>query len=1089
MNTIDYKKIIRRYAETGIRLWAEGDKLKYSAARNENGVGGLDSEKLDFLKAHKTEILDELKKDDERFLLTDIQSAYVLGRMDSFDYGGVSCKIYLELIYDELHPDKCKDAWNTLIARHEMLRAVIFEDGYQLIKEYVPELKITYYDFRTDPEGLKDLRKEMSEKTFPIGGWPYFEVALSKQDKGTVMHLCFDFLIADWNSIWLLIGEFEDIYFRNNTQKTETLSFKEYLRLENELLSKPEGIRDKEYWVKRIPDLPSRPLLHIKDKECLESGFDRLIFELNKNKWDMFCENVKAIGSTPTAAVLAAYAITLANWSQNKHFSLNLTLLNRMPISPDVYNIVGDFTSVSLLEVNLLDKDMFKNIAKAVQKQMMEDLDHRLFSGVKTMREYSAVHGKDEALFPYVFTGSIGLVKSENQIGKPTGYGKSSTPQVFIDCQAMDSEDGLRINWDVRRGVFEDELLNDMFESFKHIMERLCESEKNWEETDLVHVPKKQLEVRDRVNNTTCDYPDETLFSLVWKAMKKYPENIAAVDEHETISYGELKRRVVLMASNLMDAGVKKHDNIGIIMSKGINQLAAVIAVLGLEAVYVPMDKEQPLQRIKTINEKANIKLNICESKSLSDFEGEIGVISDEKLLESRKICYDFEKYENNTDDVAYIIFTSGSTGEPKGVVISNKAAVNTILDVNAKFKVSESDRAIALSKLNFDLSVYDIFGLLSVGGAIVFPCEDKYLVPSHWHELVKQNKITLWNTVPAFMQMYADYLENEDLNSNLRLVLMSGDWIGVNLPSLIGKHNENVTVVSLGGATEASIWSNYYICNKDEVFKKSIPYGYPLSNQGFFIADEKGMPVCDYVTGELCIYGKGLAQGYLNDKEQTGAQFVFNDYLNTRVYKTGDYGYYRTDGAIVFLGRKDAQVKIRGHRIELGEIEKTLMRHKNVEDAVALVCERQGRQKDILCLVTAKSKTKGNDLESTESDLQKLEIPNLNNDKKWEKDLDDASDAAMLDALKKLGIIKDNKLVSEDEIKNNPFIKKEYGWLVGYWISSLKISSVLTCINRETVVSEEGKKLELKECIDALKNNKENYNTPFGRYVCDSLK
>lgn len=1091
MENIDYKKIIRRFSDAGIRLWVDGEKLKFSASKTENGTGGMDEEKLAFLKAHKNEIIVELKKDENRFLLTDIQSAYLLGRMDTFDYGGVSCKIYLEIDYEELDKERCQWAWNKLVERHEMLRAIICDDGYQVIPTDTSEIEVKYYDFTSDIEGLAKLREEMSDKVFPIGAWPYFEIALSKQKEKTVMHISFDFLIADWNSIWILIREFEDFYFNGETKKKVPLSFQDYLSLENEMISKPEGLRDKEYWKKRIENLPPRPMLPVKDKSCIESGFDRLIFELPKNKWDKFCEYVNATGCTPTAAVMTCYALCLGNWSQIKEFCINLTLLNRLPLSPDVYSIVGDFTSVSLLEVNLQEKESFAKLTKRIQSQMMMDLDHRLFSGVKTMREYSIVHGKDASLFPYVFTGSIGLVNTGNFKGKISGYGKSSTPQVFIDCQAMDGPDGLRINWDVRRGVFDSKLLESMFECFKNLLEKLADDSRMWEKEELILVPSSQLEVRNKVNATEKIFNKKTLFEMVWDAMNREGTKVAVIDQNESITYGELKNRVCKIAGNLKSMGIKNQDTVGVLVDKQVNQISAVLAVLALGGIYVPIDREQPYQRIKGIVDKAEIKVCICNENKIMDM-GEGGkCIPVSELLESGENNWDIQAYQGKGQDIAYIIFTSGSTGIPKGVQISNHAAANTILDVNDRFNVGKTDKVLALSKLNFDLSVYDIFGILSVGGTLVFPDEEQYLVPSHWQKLILKHGITVWNTVPAFMSMLMEYCESTEEVLPIKLVLMSGDWIPVTLPQQIRNHTQNPLIVSLGGATEASIWSNYYICKPEENFEVSIPYGYPLSNQGFYIADKWLKPVPDYVPGELCIYGAGLAEGYLKDDEQNESHFVYSEYLGRNIYRTGDYGYYRKDGVMIFLGRRDAQVKIRGHRIELGEIEKTLMKADAVEEACAVVVERAGNSKEILAIVTSKTlKIKDKSYRLIEDAITKQVVQyDDNTNHNWTICRDRAALAAMFMALKEVGILGEGKKINIAEACNVLQVKEQYRWLLKYWIMALYKAKMLNKEGDLYSISVGGENLDLGKLLEELKISGKQSESAFGQYIVTAFE
>ena len=1089
MEQIDYKKVIRRYAQAGIRLWADGEKLRFSAPKGENGQGSMDEEKLAFLKAHKDAILQELKKDGKRFLLTDVQSAYLMGRLDSFDYGGVSCQIYLEMDYEDIGQKRCQWAWNELIRRHEMLRAVICDDGYQEIMEETPEFQVPYYEDLTQ-EGLLGLREEMSEKVFPIGQWPYFAIALSKREKGTVMHVSFDFLIADWNSIWILLKEFEDLYYGRGLKKAATLTFRKYLALENETISGPQGMRDKEYWENRIPELPARPMLPVMDRQKMEKGFDRLIFNLPLEEWRRFDERAKEIGCTATAAVMTAYALCLGTWSQTKHFCLNLTLLNRLPISPEVYDVVGDFTSVSLLEVKLAKGESFARETKRIQAQMMEDLDHRRFSGVKVMREYAAAHGKDAALFPYVFTGSIGLVNTQTFAGKISGYGKSSTPQVFIDCQAMDGPEGLRVNWDVRRGVFDPEMLADLFETFGKLLHRLAGQRESWDEKQLVLIPERQLAVREKVNATAKAYEKETLFEMVRKAMHKYPDRVAVIDGAGEITYGELKNRVIKIASALWEKGCRQGDKVGILLGKQVNQVAAVLGVLAAKGTYVPMDKEQPYQRLRGIAEKANMKICICEEHSEQSFGEQCHCYDIDSLLEYQGDLRKEEELGGDLEDLAYVIFTSGSTGTPKGVQISNRAAFNTIKDVNERFQVTKEDRVLSLSKLNFDLSVYDIFGLLSVGGAIVFPKAEQYLVASEWHRLLICHRITVWNTVPAFMSMLMDYCEIEGKSLPLRLVLLSGDWIATTLPAQIRKWAPQSMVVSLGGATEASIWSNYYVCREGEAYKTSIPYGYPLANQSFYVADEHGMPAPDYVPGELCIYGEGLAEGYLDDEQQNAEHFIVNDYLQKRVYRTGDYGFYGKDGAIIFLGRRDAQVKIRGHRIELGEIEKILAEDERTENVCAVVVERANKSKEILAVVTpamAENQRKALDLTEMDPgcDAQMERSP----DPEWETCRDAAAQTAILYGLQRLGVLFPGEAYSLEQVASAPGLQEQYRWLMKYYLLTLKKTGWLVRDGNTFGSKKRVEAWELEQAIDKMLAAGEGQPAAFKEYLANAFR
>jgi amino acid adenylation domain-containing protein len=289
-------------------------------------------------------------------------------------------------------------------------------------------------------------------------------------------------------------------------------------------------------------------------------------------------------------------------------------------------------------------------------------------------------------------------------------------------------------------------------------------------------------------------------------------------------------------------------------------------------------------------------------------------------------------------DDLAYVIFTSGSTGLPKGVMIDHRGALNTVADVNERFAVGEDDRVLALSSLSFDLSVYDIFGPLAVGGAVVVPDAAAHRDPAAWLELMETAGVTIWNSVPALMELLVEHMSvRAATGGGLRLVLMSGDWIPVTLPARIRRVLGAPELVSLGGATEASIWSILHPIGEVPDDWTSIPYGRPMRNQTFHVLDDALRPRPTGVPGQLYIGGVGLALGYLRDQARTEASFLVHPETGERLYRTGDLGRLLPGGDIEFLGREDFQVKVQGYRIELGEIEAALIQHPDIQAAVVV--------------------------------------------------------------------------------------------------------------------------------------------------------
>jgi myxalamid-type polyketide synthase MxaD len=899
----------------------------------------------------------------EPFPLNDIQQAYWVGRNGLFELGDVSAHMYLEVDGVELDVGRLEAAWRRIVARHEMLRAVIDSDGRQQVLREVPEYTIEVEDLRgVPPEAaearLAATRDRLSHEVMPADRWPLFVIRGSRlDDRRLRLHLSFDILIADVWSWQILFREWAELYRDGSARLPDLeITFRDYILAERAVEDSGPHRRSLEYWRRRIPTLPPAPELPVAAHaaELARTRFARRTARLEPEAWQRLKARAREAGLTSSGVLLGAFAEVLSAWSKSPRFTINVTLFNRLPLHPQVNDIVGDFTTVNLLAVDATAGADFEARARAVQQQLWEDLEHVHASGVRVMRELTRAQGSaPRALMPIVFTSTLATSYGEGDHSFPIewlgeiGYGISQTPQVWLDHQVFEQRGALTFNWDAVEAMFPPGLLDDMFASYETLLRRLASDLASWHAAERRLVPRAQLASRAAANATDAPVPELLLHALFEARAAERPDAPAVITPGRTLTYGELLRRSTALAHELRSRGASRERLVAVVMEKGWEQVVAVLAVLQSGAAYVPVSPSVPRERLAFLLDHAQVELVLTQPgvDATVEWPERVDRICVTDAEPAPAACL---APSQRPDDLAYVIYTSGSTGLPKGVMIEHRSAVNTILDLNTRFAVGPGDRVLALSSLTFDLSVYDVFGALAAGAAIVLPEPGATRDPARWSELMVRERVTVWDSVPALMQALVDYAAGDParLPQELRLVLLSGDWIPVSLPGEIRALVPGARVFSLGGATEAAIWSILYPTDAVQPGWKSIPYGKPMLNQRFHVLNELLEPCPIGVAGGLFIAGVGLARGYWRDEEKTRSSFFQHPRTGERLYRTGDLGRYLPDGDIEFLGREDFQVKVNGFRIELGEIEAALERHPDVAQAVvAAAGERTSRR------------------------------------------------------------------------------------------------------------------------------------------------
>jgi pyochelin synthetase len=942
---MNHLEVLREVEQRGLRLTVSGQDLRLQGPQQR-----VDAGLVGRIRAVKTDLLAHLTaagraEASEGFPLTLLQRGYLIGRGESAEMGNVASHIYHEI-------DGCWDigrlesALRSVVARHGMLRTRFTADGRQ-VTDPVADVSIGRLDLRGQPASeqqarLGELREQRSHRILPADRAPVLaaDLTLLAGDRMR-LHVGHDGLVMDGISMFNFFAEWWHAY-AGEPADSEPVSFADYITSLTALRGSAAAKRSRDYWLGRLDDLPAHPDLPLRagPSAITQPRFVQHTVRLAPPAWAALKARAASAGVTPTVALLAAYAQTLARWGAGRRFTLTTTVAARPPIHPRIAEAIGNFSETLLIEIGLDRRATFTERARSVQARLRADLDHRHFSGIEVLRELARRDPGAGARMPFTFNSAIGHASADGsalELFGPEVYTSSQTPQLWLNGFAFEQHGGLVVQFDEVAGLFPDGLIAAAVSGYGELLDRLT-GEAAWAATTFDLLPADQRERRRAANNTDGPAPDYLLQDAFAAQAERTPDAPAILTTGRSFSYRELHRRAAAAADWLRARDVGRDELVGLVMRRGPEQMVAILAVLMAGGAYLPVDAALPDERVRYMLADGKVRCVLTNTGWRQRSDAVLRVLDvDLASPVSARHC---PRLPGATpDDLAYVLYTSGTSGEPKGVMVSHRSVANVAADCNARFSLGPADRLMAISAFNFDLSAYDIFGALSAGAALVMPDADRAADPAHWLELCDRFGVTVWNSVPAIARLLAEQAAEHGGVSRLaalRLVMMSGDRIPAPLPALLRRLKPDLRLVSLGGPTETTIWNVLYPIDEDRVGER-IPYGRPNANNRAYILDADGLDAPDWVTGEICAAGAGLARGYWADAARTAARFGYHERLGELVYRTGDLGRYLPDGNIDILGRKDFQIKVNGYRIEAGEVETRLTAIAEVKQAVVV--------------------------------------------------------------------------------------------------------------------------------------------------------
>ncbi|OBA74472.1 non-ribosomal peptide synthetase [Mycobacterium sp. 1554424.7] len=882
--------------------------------------------------------------DGEPFPLAPMQHAMWVGREDNQQFGGVAGHLYVEFDGGPIDPDRLRAAANRLALRHPMLRVRFLPDGTQRIAaaEECGDFPVTVVDLRDRPDLVESrLAAIRDAKSHQQLDGAVFELSLTLLPGGhSRLHVDLDMQAADAMSYRTLMADLAALYLGRELPELG-YTYRDYRRAvaREEAQPQPRRDADREWWARRIPWLPDPPAPPSTGGRDSRTSTRRWHW-LDPATRDALFARARSRGITPAMTLAAAFAGALARWSSPR-FLLNVPLFGRQALHPDVDQVVGDFTSSLLLDVDLTGADVPVARARAVQEAMRTAAAHSSYPGLSVLRDLSR-HRGTQVLAPVVFTSALGLgelfsADVTTQFGAPAWI-ISQGPQVLLDAQVTEFDGGVLVNWDVRDGVFAPGVVDAMFAHHIDELLRLASGDDAWDAAAPAALPDAQRAVRDAVNGRTAAPGGEALHDGFFRRAEEEPDAPAVFASSGDLTYAKLREQALAVAAALRAAGIGTGDTIAVMGPKTAEQLPALLGILAAGGVYLPIGVDQPRDRAERILHTGGVSLAlVCGGRPLSVPVPAL-VIAD--VLREAPSTAEFTPARTDPAELAYVLFTSGSTGEPKGVELTHDGAMNTVEFLTRHFDIGAADRCLALSTLECDLSVLDIFATLRAGGAIVVVDEAQRRDPDSWARLIDTHRVTVLNFLPGWLEMLVE-VEAGSLSS-LRVVATGGDWVRPGLARRLQARAPQMRFAGLGGATETAVHATIFEVDGDMPEDwTAVPYGKPFPNIACRVVSDTGADCPDWVAGELWVSGRGIARGYRGRPELTAERFVVHD--GRTWYRTGDLARYWPDGTLEFVGRADHRIKVSGYRVELGEIEAALRRVPGVRAAVAALVPGSG--------------------------------------------------------------------------------------------------------------------------------------------------
>lgn len=843
----------------------------------------------------------------ERIALNPMQQSYLRGREAQYGRFSKACFVY-EYDPTKVEHARLVEALQRLPQLHPLLGAAL--DGETLV------LGAGRLELQEAPLWAEGIEAQ-AEALFQQFTWS--EQRLTQVTLVTGSHayvvLCVNGILADGLSHDRILETLERCCQGEHLEPVEcSQAFLDYMETLRSEQHSPEQEQALEEAMRQFP--PAAELAIAEEfytPEPLETGVRRQLIQASL--WQAFQQKAAGQGVTAFPVLLTLVGKAIGQYTDRSNVVLNVPRTARMVPLDGIFQAVGMYSDFSLVPVDAAESDLFAQ-AKTLSISLMEQQFQSQISGLDRLKAWKK--SDPRAAAPFVCTSLVDGAYDSRLFTRRLV--RTQTAQVWLELLLLRCGEMVTLEAAYQPEVFPAAVVEQILCAVVADMERLV----------YPITPAPEPVVQPKLPSLT---------DLLSERFSTYRDHPFLLWSKGQLTYGETDAMATQLCQRLRESNLTPGDRVGILLPKSPLQAIASLAATKTGAAFLPLDLEYPAEMLSAIAHRAELSLIVtepaltervasCGVPCLTVEEGWLDAVSPRATV--------FQGYQWQPEEVLVIINTSGTTGEPKSAAIPSVGVVNCLVESQQRFSLTDSDRCIAVTNYCHDMALFDLYGMIACGGSVVYPDGDKGKEPAHWAALMERDRVTFWNSVPAFMEMLA--AEERNLTqalTSLRTVVMGGDFLPVSLVKQLKGEKPALHIHSVGGPTETTIWNISHEITADDLELDVIPYGKPFPNTTYFIRNAAGQPAPMGVIGEMCVAGVGVSAGYLGMPEKT--QQAFPQWNHRRVYRTGDFGYFRADGNLMILGRRDGQVKINGKRIELPGIEAVLRAQPETNQVVVV--------------------------------------------------------------------------------------------------------------------------------------------------------